>query len=89
MPDSLSNIPTAPQPLRPLWLADLDASTAGPDWLWHGYLAAGNVTLLTSPWKAGKTTLTAALLSRMAAGELAGSAVRPGKALRRRMSCGS
>jgi RecA-family ATPase len=63
-------------------LNDLAASAAGPDWLWDGYLAAGNVTLLTSPWKAGKTTLTAALLSRMAAGgAMAGSAVRPGKAL--------
>ncbi len=51
-------------------------------WLWHGYLAAGNVTLLTSPWKAGKTTLTAALLARMGTGgELAGRAVQPGRAV--------
>ena len=42
---------------------------SGPmDWLWHGYLAAGQLTLLTSLWKSGKTTLllelTRDLLSR-------------------------
>jgi hypothetical protein len=47
------------------------------DWLWHGYLAGGSVTLLTSQWKTGKTTLLSVLLARMAAGgELAGRAVR-------------
>ena len=25
-------------------------------WLWKGYLAAGDITLLTSQWKTGKTT---------------------------------
>ena len=45
-------------------------------WLWHGYLAAGAVTLLTSRWKAGKTTLLSVLLARMGAGgELAGLSV--------------
>lgn len=49
------------------------------DWLWHGYLAAGSVTLLTSQWKTGKTTLLSVLLTRMAAGgTLAGRAVRAG-----------
>ena len=38
------------------------------DWLWLGYLAAGSVTLLTSPWKAGKTTLLTGLLRRFATG---------------------
>ena len=28
------------------------------DWLWQGFIARGNLTLLTSPWKAGKTTLS-------------------------------
>jgi RecA-family ATPase len=56
--------------------------SATADWLWHGYLAAGNITLLASQWKAGKTTLLAALLARMqAGGEMAGLAVRPGNAL--------
>jgi len=36
-------------------------------WLWHGYLAPGNLTLLTSQWKTGQTTLVAALLARLAA----------------------
>ena len=52
------------------------------DWLWHGYLAAGNITVLASQWKAGKTTLLATLLARMqSGGELAGLVVRPGKAV--------
>jgi hypothetical protein len=52
------------------------------DWLWDGYLARRNVTLLTSQWKAGKTTLVSVLLSRLASGlELAGRAVRPGRSV--------
>jgi hypothetical protein len=52
------------------------------DWLWHGYVAAGNITLLTSQWKAGKTTLLSLLLSRRkTGGKLAGLAVKPGKTL--------
>jgi hypothetical protein len=48
--------------------------------LWHGYLAPGNVTLLTSLWKAGKTTLVPLLLARRKlGGTLAGLAVKPGK----------
>ena len=55
---------------------------AGVPWLWHGYLAAGKVTLLTSQWKSGKTTLIAHLLGRMAkGGELAGLRVTAGKAV--------
>lgn len=51
-------------------------------WLWHGYLASGNVTLLVGPWKAGKTTLLSVLLARLATGgTLAGLAVRPGRAV--------
>jgi hypothetical protein len=33
-------------------------------WLWHGYLGPGKVTLLTSQWKSGKTTLVSRLLAR-------------------------
>jgi hypothetical protein len=52
------------------------------DWLWHGILARGNVTLLTSQWKAGKTTLLSLLLARRKqGGTLAGLAVQPGKSL--------
>lgn len=51
-------------------------------WLWHGYLAAGRVTLLTSLWKSGKTTLVSVLLARMqAGGMLAGRAVAAGRAV--------
>src|SRR5262249_44299884 len=50
------------------------------DWLWHGFVAGGNVTLLTSQWKAGKTTLLSLLLSRRKqGGQLAGLPVKPGK----------
>ena len=68
---------------RPLWLRDLKQGAAPEvDWLWRGYLAAGNLTLLTSQWKAGKTTLLALLLDRMkGGGELAGLPVKAGKAV--------
>ena len=50
------------------------------DWLWQGLLARGNVTLLTSLWKSGKTTLLAHLLARRKqGGTLAGLAVAAGK----------
>ena len=38
------------------------------DWLWHGFIARRNITLLTSQWKAGKTTLLTGLLQSFAAG---------------------
>jgi hypothetical protein len=62
----------------------LDAAAGGPavDWLWHGYLGRGNLTLLTSLWKAGKTTLLAGLLQHLAAaGEFLGLACSPAQAL--------
>jgi hypothetical protein len=73
-------------PTGPTLLWGRDALTAaapsGTSWLWHGYLAAGAVTLLTSQWKAGKTTLASILLSRMKnGGELAGLPVAPGRAM--------
>src|SRR5439155_19701399 len=66
----------------PLWYDDLRQSAAKDvRWLWTGYLAGGVVTLLTSRWKAGKTTLLSVLMAKMAAGgELAGSAVAAGRA---------
>jgi len=48
--------------LRPMsQLLDTEQS-ATADWVWDGYLARGNITLLTSQWKSGKTTLLAGLL---------------------------
>lgn len=66
-----------------VWSADLAASELpDPYWLWNGYVATGNITLLTSQWKSGKTTLVSVLLARMGAGgTLAGQDVRAGRAL--------
>jgi hypothetical protein len=51
----------------------LAPAATGVDWIWQGYLARGRVTLLTSRWKAGKTTLVSILLARLAeGGQLAG-----------------
>ena len=50
------------------------------DWLLPGFLSRGNVTLLTSMWKAGKTTLLAHLLARRASGQpFLDRPVTPGK----------
>jgi hypothetical protein len=51
-------------------------------WLWHGLLTPGKLTLLTSLWKSGKTTLLAHLLAHRRSGEdFLGQAVRPGISL--------
>lgn len=58
------------------------AADAGINWLWQGYLAPGNVTLLTSQWKTGKTTLIAILLARLLeGGSLCGQALARGRAV--------
>src|SRR2546423_7643687 len=50
------------------------------DWILDGFLARGNMTLLTSMWKAGKTTLLTHLLARRVTGQpLLGRPVAPGK----------
>ena len=49
-------------------------------WLWQGYLAPGNLTLLTSQWNSGKTTLLSVLLARRkSGGVLLGCEVKAGK----------
>lgn len=45
-----------------------ESAPAHTEWLWDGYLARGNITLLTSMWKAGKTTLLAGVLRALATG---------------------
>src|SRR5947208_2000620 len=67
----------------PVRYDDIARSSAEPTrWVWDGYLAAGAVTLLTSRWKAGKTTLLSVLLAKLAAGgTLAGRAVAAGRAV--------
>ena len=63
-----SALPTPPRPVG-VWSANLrTAPRAAVWWLWRGYLAPGNVTLLTSQWKSGKTTLLSVLLARRVAG---------------------
>lgn len=48
-------------------------------WLWQGYVARGSVTLLTSQWKTGKTTLLTVLLSKLHhGGAIGGLTVTPG-----------
>ena len=48
-------------------IAALPGSAA--DWLWPGFIARGNLTLLTSMWKSGKTTLLAHLLAHRVTGQ--------------------
>src|SRR5262245_49380685 len=55
---------------------------APPEWVWQGLIARRNLTLLTSQWKAGKTTLLSVLLGcRVDGGALGGLAVSAGKTL--------
>jgi hypothetical protein len=78
-----STCPGAPiAPFRVLTLGPAGSEQPERQWLWRGYLAAGQLTLLTSLWKSGKTTLLSVLMTRLAAGgELLGLAVRPARAL--------
>jgi hypothetical protein len=64
-----------------VWGDDLEDMAAAPtSWLWDGYLAHDNITLLTSQWKSGKTTLLSVLLARReAGGHIAGRAVVAGR----------
>src|SRR6187401_3025076 len=51
------------EPIRGVDLLTAHERHATVSWLWEGMLAAGNVTLLTSVWKAGKSSLLALLLA--------------------------
>ena len=58
-----------------------DATSEPCDWLWNGYLRPGDITLLTSQWKIGKTTLLAGLLGGLGTGApFLDRPVRPGRA---------
>lgn len=52
----------------PVPLHDPNRPPAAADWVWDGLIARGDVVLLTSFWKAGKTTLLAGLLDALDAG---------------------
>jgi hypothetical protein len=75
--------PAALLPTLRWGVAGLYTEAAPPHrWLWQGYLAAGAVTLLSSQWKIGKTTLVSLLLARLkAGGTLAGLPVTAGRAV--------
>ncbi len=55
------------------------------DWVWKGYIAGGNVTLLISQWKSGKSTLMSVLLSKLGGqetgGSMGGHAISAGRAV--------
>jgi hypothetical protein len=67
----------------PIGLADAEQDAPiVTDWPWEGFLAAGEITLLTSQWKAGKTTLLSIFLARLdCGGSLLGRPVRATKAI--------
>jgi len=84
VPTSQNRTPlTADLLTRVVSARDLDKQDFTPPiWLWHGYLAPGKVTLLTSQWKSGKTTLLSILLARLQlGGQLAGLSVAPARVL--------
>jgi hypothetical protein len=63
-----------------IWDHELKAVDPTIDWIWDGFVACGDLTLLTGMWKTGKTTLLTLLLSsRKSGGTLAGQKVKPGK----------
>jgi hypothetical protein len=69
-------------PFRVDSLGQTPSPPAEQFWLWRGYLAAGQLTLLTSLWKSGKTTLLSVLLARLQeGGELLDLPVRPARVL--------
>jgi hypothetical protein len=82
MSQSTSSLTAADLLARVVAARDLDKQGFSPtSWLWRGYLGPGKVTLLTSQWKSGKTTLVSLLLARMQqGGQLAGLPVAAGKA---------
>jgi hypothetical protein len=61
----LTNLSPA-NPFVPPSYADLKPTAETQrDWLWQGYLLPGAVTLLTSLWKSGKSTLLSVLLPHL------------------------
>ncbi len=66
-----------------IWADAIPRTVEEPgDWIWQGLIKPGNVTLLTSQWKAGKTTLLSILLGlRVTGGMLGGLAVKSGATL--------
>jgi hypothetical protein len=62
--------------------SDLATVAAEPDWLWEGFLAAGQVTMLAGDAFSGKSTLVTGLLAAMVCGDrFLGRSTRRGTAL--------
>jgi hypothetical protein len=59
----------------------VESSSDSSEWIWNGFLKPGDITLLTSRWKTGKTTLLAGLLGNLGTGApFLDRAVRPARA---------
>ena len=73
-------------PINTLQTITMDSVHAAPaaasvEWLWNGFLMPGDIALLTSQWKTGKTTLLSGLLRHLADGKpFLGRATRPARA---------
>jgi hypothetical protein len=84
-PDDLDDLddlddPLPPPRYQPVWSSDVTPARRDVAWLWDGYLAPHNITLLVSQWKSGKTTLLSALLARrVTGGTFCGRALKPGR----------
>lgn len=64
------------------WASELSALPRADEWIWHGYLPKGAITLLSALWKSGKTTLLSHLLKACAAGgEFLGQPIRAARVL--------
>ena len=60
-----------------------EAAPETPDWLWHGYIAAGATTLFSGSQKSGKSTFLFALMRAFLDGHtrFVGHDVRPGRVI--------
>jgi hypothetical protein len=77
-----TRVETAPLFVDPIPASQLATGGASANWLLHGYVARQSITLLTSLWKAGKSTWLANLVKAMSQGEtLAGLSVAAGNVL--------
>ena len=56
------------EPMSMTAVADEPVVENEMNWLWNGYLMPGDITLLTSLWKTGKTTLLSGMLQHLSAG---------------------
>ena len=75
--------PAIPEDLliRPTLIGELSAQQMHSNWLWQAFLMPQCITLFTSQWKSGKTTLISVLLDKMKrGGAFLGYPLRPGRA---------